>query len=160
MAEMTPRQLYQAQVALARAAREIVLAHPGAFVASHVKGVLRGLRPWAHREWFARLSGQDWAVAMPDGLVSAGWQAAPPLALILSLVSVSVYATGVLVSLCGAWRVLRQNTVTGLAIALFVAYMIVLPGPIAYVRFRVPVMPLICVLASCALCRSKEVAIR
>jgi hypothetical protein len=88
---------------------------------------------------------------MMDQLAAAGWHAVPPLALVLLLLSVSAYAIGVLASTYGFWRVLRQNKVTGLAIALFVGYMVLLPGPIAYVRFRVPVTPLICVLGSCAL---------
>jgi hypothetical protein len=154
-ADRTPRQVYEAQVALARSARRIVLSHPRAFVVSHVKGVLRGLRPQAHREWFARLSGRDWESVMPGGmarqLVTAEWQAVPLLAFVLSLVSIAVYVAGVVALACGLWRVVRQNAVTGLAIALFVAYMVLLPGPISYVRFRIPVMPLVCVLASCAL---------
>lgn len=161
---MTPRQLYQTQAALARAARRIVLTHPRAFVMSHLRGALRGLWPHEYHYWFVLISGRTWHSAMPDGirstLATGGPGAVPLLALFLLVLSVGLLAFGIAAMAVGAWRLYQPHAAFVLAAVAFIAYTVLLPGPIAYERFRVPVQPLVCLLMACAVpCaghRSKE----
>jgi len=153
MDELTPRQIDQVQIETARVARDIITRHPAAFVTSHVRGAFRGLLPQGHRFWFAQLSGQTWDSVMPNGmmtlLLSRRWRDTPPLALALFTVFVLIYALGLAVTLRGAWRLCHSDPVIASAMLLFIGYMIILPGPIAYERFQVPIMPLVLVLTAC-----------
>lgn len=152
--QLTPRQLDQVQLELARVARGIIAAHPWAFATSHAKGVVRGLVPQDYRFWFSEFSGQSWESAMPSGIFThirqKGWRAVPPLALGLFMVVSISYAVGYTAAIIGAWRASSRDRMIVIAIVLFIAYMLVLPGPIAYERFRVPIMPLVCVFMGCA----------
>ena len=152
--DLTPPQLYQTQLELAGAARGIIATQPLVFAISHVKGVLRGLLPQEYRFWFMRISGQTWESILPRGIVdqllTKGWPGVPALALGLFLFFAIPYLFGFVAALLGAWRLLRSNPVMGLAMIALILYAIVLPGPIAYVRFRIPIMPLVYVLIAVA----------
>lgn len=152
--DMTPRQIDRVQIELAKASRAIIIAHPIAFITSHAKGTLRGLLPREeYRFWFQRLSGQTWESAMPSGMVNlvrnGGWRVVPPLALILFVIFLMIYALGFVTVLAGIWHLSRYDKTVAVTMAAVIAYMIILPGPIAYERFQVPVMPLVFVLMGC-----------
>jgi hypothetical protein len=151
----TPQQTDQVTLELAETARDIIAAHPAAFVASHLKGAARGLRPQEHRFWFEQLSGQRWDGAMPDGLLDlmrdSGWGAVSPLASLLSVIYVTFYIAGGAALLIGLWRLSRRDRIIAVAVGFFIIYMLILPGPIAYERFRIPIMPLAFALMGCAL---------
>ncbi len=151
---MTPRQLYQTQADLADAARGVIVAHPLAFAVSHVKGVLRGLRPQEHRYWFAQFSGRTWDSVMPGGMRScfaAGrLDEVPLLAFFLLACSGSLYLFGWSGMTIGAWRLFSRHAPFLVGAILFAAYVVFLPGPILYERFRVPIQPLVCLLIACA----------
>ena len=51
------------QEEVAAVAHDIILAHPAAFVASHLLGVLRSLAPALHRYWYTDLTGQPFPEA-------------------------------------------------------------------------------------------------
>lgn len=153
--EMTPRQLDQLAVELAKVSREIVISHPKAFLIAHVKGVARGLLPQEYRSWFEKLSGQSWESIMPNGMASfirdRGWRSVPLLALLLFVVFFTLYAVVYITMVIGLWRLSHHDQALAWAIGLFVVYMVILPGPIAYERFRVPIMPLAFASAGCAI---------
>jgi 4-amino-4-deoxy-L-arabinose transferase-like glycosyltransferase len=152
--EMSPRMADQATLVLAGVSRDIIAAHPIAFVESHVKGVLRGLLPDEYRFWFAQFTGRTWESAMPGGIAAAvregGWQSVPWLAAVLFVAFTALYAIGYALAVVGLWRLGRIDRVAALALGLSIAYMVVLPGSITYERFILPVMPLGCVLIGCA----------
>jgi hypothetical protein len=156
---MTPRQSDAAQRALAQSAREIIAAHPRAWVTSHIRGALHGALPQSYRFWFEQLSGQLWENAMPGGMISLllhdGWRSVSPIALALFILFTTLYTLGLGAALVGLCR-LRHKRVMLVAMTLFIVYMLILPGPIAYERFRVPVAPLLCVLMGCAAWKSQE----
>ncbi len=156
---MTPYQLDQVQVNLSQEARRIIARYPMAFVTSHVKGAVRGLAPQDPRFWFEALSGQTWGSVMPEGIARAfldgRWRSLPRLAIGLFAFFAATYLIAYAAALVGLWRLLKVHPVMAWATGLAIGYMLLLPGPIAYERFRLPVMPLICALMACALMRGR-----
>jgi len=150
--ELKPEQSYQIQVALASVAREIILAHPAAFLRSYLMGALRGWMPQEQRFWFEQFSGQRWERIFPAGIASqilrGNWQSAPFLALALFLFFLILRVTGVIAGAYGVWRLFWENRVMVVAMVLLILYVTTLPGPIAYVRFHIPVLPLMMVFVA------------
>ena len=156
----------QQQTEVARAARKVVRAHPFSYLRAHLRGVLTSLRDPGHRLWYHVLTGQGWEStgvvadigarivwslergAVGDAL-HALWTeriAHPPwLAALLwwglSAARIAVWWVGGR----GVWRLRRQPwlwlTLTG-----SIAYLLLLPGPIAHDRFYLPAIPLVTVL--------------
>ncbi len=162
----TAREADMGQRQLAAIAVEIIREHPYDFVVSHLSGFLRSWVPQEHRFWYERLSGQTWdSLGSEEGVLGqaverwradgAGpalafvWQARvaglPPLALALWLGWLLAYALGAALALRGAWRLRRRPALLLLAWGT-VLYTTFLPGPIAHVRFVVPVVPVLSVL--------------
>ncbi len=156
----------QRQTEVARAARDIVRAHPFDYLYAHLRGVLTSLRDPGHRLWYHVLTGQEWestgvvadigarmAWSLERGAVGdalhALWServARPPaLAALLwwGLSAARIAAWW----LCGraVWR-LRRDPWMLLALTGSIAYILLLPGPIAHDRFYVPAIPLVAVL--------------
>lgn len=156
----------QRHTEMARAAWKVVRDHPFSYLRAHVRGALTSLRDPGHRLWYHVLTGQDWestgvvadigarmAWALERGAVGdalhALWTervARPPwLAALLwwglSAARVAVWG------LCGrgVWR-LRHEPWLLLALTGSIAYLLLLPGPIAHDRFYVPAIPLVAVL--------------
>ena len=170
--ELSAREELERQQEVATVAGEIILRYPGHFLRSHLWGVLRSLLPQEHRLWYELLTGQDWEAlpiargAVPQALrltvqghpaeaVRLLWQERvvrmPPLALAFGLAGTLVACASVLLAFRGAYRLRAQPAVL-LTLASMWAYLAFLPGPIAYIRFRVPVMPiavLMVVLGAC-----------
>jgi len=63
-------KLWQRQSQAAQVAREVVLAHPWAYVRAHARGVLRSILDPGHRTWYRALTGRDWETT---GVVSTIW---------------------------------------------------------------------------------------
>jgi len=148
--DLTPRQIYQVQKELASVALTVISSHRKAFLISHFKGVLRGWLPQAHGFWFEQLSNQKWGDIFPNGIISQiideGVFSVPPLALVLFVASIGFWVGGFITALLGAWRLLHLDRIMSIVVIVFILYVTVLPGPIAYIRFRIPVLPLIIVL--------------
>jgi hypothetical protein len=150
--KMTPRQLDQVQRELADVASEIVRANPRAFIAGQLSGISRAWRPYDHYLWFTHLTGKNWDGTVPVTFLSmwiAG-QTVSRLAVTLYLAFYCIYGLGMIATLAGVWRLLRTSTAATRAVifgmSAMIIYMTLLPGPIAYDRFRVPIMPLVCAL--------------
>jgi len=160
--ELPAGEELERQREVATVAREIILRHPGHFLRSHLSGVLRSLLPQEHRLWYELLTGRDWQALpaakgavmqalrlvlhwRPPEAVKLVWRERvvkmPPLALMLGLAGTLVACGSTLLALRGAYRLRTQPAVL-LTLASMWAYLAFLPGPIAYIRFRVPVMPI------------------
>ena len=148
--QMTHPQRDQAQQLLARTARELIAQHPRAFLGSHVRGVGLALLPREHEFWFSAMTGKTWNAAVPGGMWAAigrgDWQSVSRLARVLWVLGWAGSGIGVGLAVCGGWRVWRSQRRWAAVAACFGLYLIVLPGPIAYDRFYVPLVPLYCVV--------------
>lgn len=163
---------------VAQVARDLVMRHPRAWLASHAWGVTLSLLDPGHRVGYAALTGRPWqatgrvanvwvrvAWSLERGAVGdalrAFWQERVgrlPLgaALLwwgLLLGRIAVGAWG----LRGLWR-LRNQPLVALTLAGTVAYIVVLPGPIAYDRFYLPAIPGVVVLVAMGLVGPRQAA--
>lgn len=154
------------QSEIAHAARDIVRANPFSYLHAHLRGVLTSLRDPGHRLWYHVLTGQDWkstgvvadigariAWSLERGAVGdalhALWTeriARPPLLAALLWWGLSAARIAVWwISGRGLWRLRREP---GLLLMLTgsIAYMLLLPGPIAHDRFYLAAIPLVTVV--------------
>lgn len=147
-------------------AADIVHAHPIDFIASHTTSWLWSFLPQDHKFWYSLLSGQAWealplqgdafgralAEAKTGDVLTAGnilvrerLLALPPLALALWIGwGIDYFVIGILFCI-GALK-LRPRILSFFFVAT-VFYVTFLPGPISQIRFRLPVIPVILLLA-------------
>jgi hypothetical protein len=158
-------QLRYQQTLMADASRRIVTGHLWAYLDAHLQGVLRAVLDPGHRVWYYVLTGQDWSSTgvVPSIIQRMAWslrRAAvgdalrafwtqrlrdiPALAAALWWALTLQRALVIFLVLRGLWR-LRTNWVVGALLAGVVLYHVLLPGPIAYDRFYVPIVPVVCV---------------
>jgi 4-amino-4-deoxy-L-arabinose transferase-like glycosyltransferase len=146
-------------------ARQVLFQHPVAWITSHLQGMLRYLEPRTYKICYAHFSGQAWPGDILDDAplhivrwISGGhwnkawqvirqerWQKLDPLQGILWWGMFGGQIIGMILAAKGAWR-LRSRPAIATLLSLTVLYVLVLPGPIAYERFRVPVTSLILTL--------------
>ncbi len=120
-------------------AMEVIRAHPGAFIISYVKGVVRGLMSQEQLYWYSQLTGESYDDTLRYLELPAS--ELPPLLLIMGIVWAAGYVlvyTGIAMGLF--WLFRRAGWLALAVIALLVMGW-VLPGPLAWVRHRVPVVP-------------------
>jgi 4-amino-4-deoxy-L-arabinose transferase-like glycosyltransferase len=150
-------------------AGKLIREHPTDFAVSHLKGVARSLVPSAHRNWYAYLVGAPWP--QNDGLwtvigrvrsraeygdwplrlapLAIWWTQHPVPARCLWAVSFFAHGTAYALIGIGLWSLrTKPGILAGLGLVL--GYLLVLPGPIAHVRFWVPAVPVAAVLIGCA----------
>jgi hypothetical protein len=128
---------------VAAVALKTVREHPQAFVLSYVKGAARGLLPQEQFYWYERIAG----IALESG---TGWTGKPPLALImwaLWLVGYGLAYAGIVLGAFVLWP-RRHLVIVMLGLLIFG---LILPGPLSYIRFRVPVAPEMVVLQTVGL---------
>ncbi len=125
---------------VAAVAVKTVREHPVAFVASYVKGSVRGLIPQEQFYWYERLTGEQLASG-------GGWASKPPLALVLWAIWLVGYGLMYL-GLIASVVVLRKQPHLLIVLAALLVIGLFLPGPLAYVRFRVPIAPLMAIMAT------------
>ena len=159
---------------LAAVAGDVLRQHPRDFVLAHVGGFARSWVPQEHRFWYGRLSGRSWeSLATTEGVLgqaverlrSTGllaavgyvWQARfaalPPLALALWLGWLLAYVVSAGLLARGTWRARVWPGFLWLCWGT-ILYTTFLPGPIADIRFRVPVAPVLIVLMALSLAPS------
>jgi 4-amino-4-deoxy-L-arabinose transferase-like glycosyltransferase len=166
---MAPRARDRADYQVYRVARETLFRHPWAWVTSHLQGTLRYLEPQVYRALYQHWTGTTWppdvlddalihvarAALRGDGpqvrtiIAQERWHKLTPLqrttwwgmlaAILLALILLSR----------GAWRLSRRPTLLWATLGT-IAYVLLLPGPIAYERFRVPVLGPILALVTLA----------
>jgi 4-amino-4-deoxy-L-arabinose transferase-like glycosyltransferase len=144
---LTPAQALARQSAVSDAALEVIRAHPLAFLRSHLVGAVKGWLPQEQRFWYGWATGNDWERTFPDGILhrlrTAGLAGTPPLALGLFLLFLVWSAVRVGTAAIGLLWLFPRERAFVLAAALFILYATLLPGPIAYDRFHMPIMPLL-----------------
>ena len=156
----------QRQTAVARAAFELVSAHPLIYLRAHLRGVLTSLRDPGHRLWYHVLTGREWestgvvadigarmAWSLERGALGDALHALwteritrPPLLAALLWWGLSA-ARVAMWWMCarGVWRLRHQLWVL-LTLTSSIAYILLLPGPIAHDRFYLPAIPVVVVL--------------
>jgi hypothetical protein len=140
----------------------VVRRHPFAWMKSHLQGMGRYLEPQTFRACYARFTGKGWPPDILEDAVihvfreigrgnwaQAGqiisterWARLTPLQGTIWWGTFAGQVIGSLSMLLGLWR-LRRQPALAVALSLTILYVLALPGPIAYERFRVPVMSLI-----------------
>jgi len=166
---LTASEATHRQRQLAATAREIIGEHPSAFLISHLKGVLRSFVPSAHRHWYAYLTHKPWPAGESLRTVSAAalgtighgdwaggleilaqwWGQHPALARWLWAASITLYILSYGLIVAGLWALrARPGVLTSLGLTLL--YLALVPGPIAYIRFWVPGLPLAVAAMGCA----------
>jgi 4-amino-4-deoxy-L-arabinose transferase-like glycosyltransferase len=151
---------------MARVAWEILRAHPAAALRAHLVGFARSWAPQEQTFWYRQLSRRPWegtglapnayrdaVEILLDGRPAAAfdlafvlpWAQLDPLGRVLWYVwGLGHLLAPILMAAC-LWC-LRQRPALPLVVGALIAYATLAPGPIGYVRFRVPVVPLITVL--------------
>jgi 4-amino-4-deoxy-L-arabinose transferase-like glycosyltransferase len=163
---LTPREADRRERQIAQAAWEVVLAHPWAAARAHLVGFARSWTPQEQTFWYKHLSGRPWeamgvaANTFRDAveILCAGrpaealsfafirpWGRLDPLGRVLWYGWGLGHVLALGLTCAGLWRLRRRPALT-LLLAATILYATLPPGPIGYVRFRVPVLPLITVL--------------
>lgn len=162
------RELYAANHQVYLVARRVLMRHPFAWVGSHFQGLLRYSEPQTYKVCYARFTGRDWPPDVLDdamihlvraisfGDLPKAWGiVAEERWSRLSVAQRTVWWStllsqfiGAALVLRGALRALRLRRRAPATLSLFLAacYLLALPGPIAYERFRVPVMGILLAL--------------
>jgi hypothetical protein len=166
---LSARELDKANEQVYWTARQILAQHPAAWLASHAQGLARYLEPHTYRACYARFAGQEWPPDVLDdaaihwirALARADWRTAGQiiaeerwnkLDVLQGVVwwgTVAGQLVGLSLVVRGAWSLRRQPALAA-ALLLTVLYVLWIPGPIAYERFRVPVTSLISALIGVA----------
>jgi hypothetical protein len=151
-------------------AREVLFRHPFAWATSHLQGTLRHLEPQTYRALHPRWTGEPWPPdVLDDALIHAlralfrddvhqasqvfaqeRWRRLTPLqrAIWWGTFGTSMAVAGL--ATCGAWKLRHQPSQLWVLLST-IAYILALPGPIAYERFRVPVVGPILALTALSL---------
>jgi len=160
-----PRQRDTANRQVFQAAVEVLRAHPLAWLRSHALGTTRYLEPRTYRVVLYRLTGRPWPPdALDDAVLhvtralsrgdwaEAGrilgqerWSRLSPIERSIWWTTLLGQCIGLVLAVRGV-RSMRGSPAEAVAVVGTAFYLLWLPGPIAYERFRVPVTGLICVL--------------
>jgi hypothetical protein len=154
---LSPRELDVANRQVYRVAGEVLSQHPLAWLGSHALGMLRYLEPQGYRILHARWTGRPWPPDVLEdailhtirGLVRGEWDTVEriigqerwarisPLQRVLWWGTFLAQMGALLLILRGVW-LLRAHPALAVGLLGTLAYVLWLPGPIAYERFRVP----------------------
>jgi 4-amino-4-deoxy-L-arabinose transferase-like glycosyltransferase len=165
---------FQQQVAAV--AWDVIRLHPLDFAAAHLGGFFRSWVPQEHRFWYGQLAHRSWdSLHSEEGVLrqafvrlrSGGpmaaaqyvWRARfadlPPLARALWLGWLAAYAASAALLALGTWRWRDTPALLWLCWSP-ILYSTFLPGPIAEIRFRVPVVPLLLVVMAAGLAPARR----
>lgn len=164
--ETTPQEMDAHERQIGNHALEIVTSHPVAAMRAHLVGYLRSWAPLEPSFWYTHLSGRRWDdMGVPpqtfrdaveillDGRVFESidiaavrpWNRLDAPARVLWYGWALAHLVGIGLFLAGLWLMRHRAALTTLML-LIILYATFPPGPIAYDRFRVSVMPLIVVI--------------
>jgi 4-amino-4-deoxy-L-arabinose transferase-like glycosyltransferase len=163
---LSPREADQREQQIARVAWDIVKAYPGQALQAHLVGFVRSWAPQEQTFWYTHLSGRRWEetgiganryrdaveiffagrpIEALEFAVVEPWTQLDALGAALWYGWGMAHLIGGCLMMLGVWR-LRHHPAIALAMGLTILYATFPPGPIGYVRFRVPVVPVITVL--------------
>jgi 4-amino-4-deoxy-L-arabinose transferase-like glycosyltransferase len=169
---LTAQELDQHNHQVFLVARQILIRHPWAWLTSHTQGLVRYLEPKTFLVCYAQFTGRHWPPdVLDDALIhvaraiargkwkqagqvisSERWTRLDPLQRMVWWGTLAGQVIGLALVVRGLWRLRNQRTVA-IALALTITYVMWLPGPIAYERFRVPVTSLILSLVGASVSR-------
>jgi 4-amino-4-deoxy-L-arabinose transferase-like glycosyltransferase len=169
--QLSARELDAANHQVYTTALQVLRRHPGAWLRSHLLGTGRYLEPQTYRACYARFTGQDWPPdILDDALIHVSralrhgdwseasrivanerWTKLDPLQRAVWWGAFGTQVLGLGLVLLGTWR-LRDRPALAVALLLAIACVLWLPGPIAYERFRAPVMGLLTALIGLGAC--------
>jgi hypothetical protein len=172
---LSARELDAANHQVYRVAREQLARHPLAWMQSHLLGTLRYLEPQSYRILHHSLTKQPWppdiledAVLHTVRAVARGrwsevqeivgkerWNKLTPVQRKLWWGTFLTQVAAFALMLRGALRLARRPLLA-VALAGTIAYVLLIPGPIAYERFRTPVLSPILVLIATALTSRRQ----
>ena len=146
---------------------EVLAQHPGAWTISHLQGTLRHLEPQTYRALYAHWTGHTWPPDVLDdalihtlrALARGDWEQAGQIIAQERWTRLTPLQRAIWWSTVGRHRAHRstcraRSLDTAPPSQLLwpslgtIAYVLLLPGPIAYERFRVPVLGPILALAA------------
>jgi len=172
---LTARELDTANYQVYTAACQVLRRNPVAWLGSHAQGMGRYLEPQTYQVCYAQFSGREWPPDILDDAVihvlravgHVDWAKAAQiiaqerwakLDLLQGTIWWGTFA-GQIVGLGllsrGAWR-LRREPAVAVTLLATIGYVLWMPGPIAYERFRVPVMSLILALIGKSVSRGAQ----
>ena len=151
---------------VAASAAEMVRAHPGAWVRSHLRGVGVSLRELGHRDWYRALTGKGWeqtgvlddiwrrmGESLAIGAVGDALHALWLERVVRAPLDAALLWWGLLILRVMVWHralrgSLRLRRAPGMALLLAgtAAYGLFLAGPIAHDRFYLPAIPAVVLL--------------
>jgi len=144
---------------VAASARDVVLAHPGAFVSSHLRGISNSLLNLGHRDWYRALTHKTWeqtgvldniwkrmGESLSIGAVGDAFHALWLERVVNAPLDAALVWWGLLAlrtavwwgALCGCRRLRHAPALLLGGIAV---YGLLLAGPIAHDRFYLPAIP-------------------
>ncbi len=150
-------------------ARDLLRQHPQAWLGSHALGMVRYLEPQVFRVCYARFTGRAWPPDVLDDAVlhalreaarghwlhvgeivtSERWSRLDVPQRIVWWGTLTGQVIGLALALRGTWRLRAEPAAAAVALLLTIVYVMWVPGPIAYDRFRVPVTgPLVALIGS------------
>jgi 4-amino-4-deoxy-L-arabinose transferase-like glycosyltransferase len=174
---LTAREIETYNQQLYWVSRQVLQQHPVAWLLGHAQGMVRYLEPQTYRIAYGRLAGHPWPADVLDdavlhalrALARGDWARAGGMIAAERWVRLDTagrviwwgtflgQAIGLGLALRGASRLRHQPAALAL-LGLTVAYVLWVPGPIAYERFQVPVTSLIVVLiGASAVPRSRRI---
>lgn len=166
---VTAREAVLRRQEMAAVAGKLIRDHPSAFLVSHFQGVVRSFMPSVHRYWYAYFGGGAWP--QTEGLwtvagrawregnhkdrsdrlapLASWWSQHPMPVRYLLASSVILHGLAYVLVGTGLWSLRTQpGALVGLGLTL--VYLLLLPGPIAHLRFWVPAVPLATALIACS----------
>lgn len=165
-APSSPAMADERERQIAHAAWDVIMANPWPALRAHLVGFARSWSPLEQVFWYTQLSGRPWeATGVPstsfrdaieilidgrpiealDIAFLEPWALLNPLARCLWYLWGLGHVLAIALMVLGVWH-LRDIPALALTFAAVVLYATLPPGPIGYVRFRVPVMPVIAAL--------------
>jgi len=153
-------------------ARDIVLAHPGAFVSSHLHGISSSLLNLGHRDWYRALTHKMWEQtgvldniwkrmeeSLSIGAVGDALHALWLERMVNAPLDAALVWWGLLALRATVWwgalrGCRRLRHAPALLLGGIAVYGLLLAGPIAHDRFYLPAIPAVVVLLAVGLCGS------
>ena len=128
----------------------VIVEHPMTYLGVHMRGIVRIITFPGFSEYVAIVGGQPagMEVAIDRGLGYGIMHVIPTRPDLLPgyLVFGGILITQLVLGTIGAWRTTKSHRTAWIVVAAAAYFLLIAGGPTGYSRFRVPIMPVVCVL--------------